>query len=339
MTNMNNSIYYSARLLLSHKCLYNLIVGVRGHGKTYDITKRCIEVGLQQKNISFVVLVRYKEDILYIKDDWWAVVEHLFPDYEFFSKKNVIYARNTLETFPIGEFVAIAQYSRAKRKPRPYVKYIFFDEFLNEDNDYLPDETGKFISVCDSIIRNRDDVRVILVGNHISVINPYFNFFGFNRLTSRFIRGQHNSLLEFTDSDEFVEYRKKTKFGSSIQGTDYGDFALQGKFMLDDTTNVSKMPDSQFKWQFNIVIYDNCISCGLVNNILYLKKNKDLMSTMFSPFVEDAQKYGAIFCNKNLNHFEFIIQKLMKDEIMYESLEIKNAVIQFAQWKMGSSYR
>lgn len=338
MTNTNN-IYYSARLLLSHKALYNLIVGVRGHGKTYDTTKRCIDLGLEQKNISFVVLVRYKEDIVYIKDDWWSVVENLYPDYEFFSKKNIIYAKNNLEIFPIGEFVALKEYSRAKRKPRPYVKYIFFDEFLNEDNDYLSDEINKFLSVCDSIIRNRDDVRVMLVSNHISVLNPYFNYFGFNRLTSRFIRGQHNSVLEFTDSDDFIKFRKSTKFGSSIEGTDYGDFALQGKFMLDDTTNVSKMPDNQFKQQFNVVLYDNCISCGLVNNILYLKRNRDMMSTMFTPFVEDAKKYGAIFCNKNLNHFDLIIKKLMADEIMYESLEIKNAVIEFAQWKMGNTYR
>lgn len=336
---MNNNIFWNARELLSYKAQFNLVVGVRGPGKTYDTTKRCIETGLQQKKISFVALSRYKEDVLAVKDGWWTIVEHLFPEYEFFTKKNVIYAQNSLETFPIGEFLTLAQYTRAKRTPRPYVQWIIFDEFLNEDNDYLPDEIGKFLNICDSIIRNRDNVRVILCGNSTTILNPYFNYFGFNKLDSRFIRGKHDSVLEFTDSEEFIAYRKQTKFGKAIEGTDYGDYALKGRFMLDDYTNVSKMPDSQFKWQFNIAIYDNCISCGLVNNILYLKKNKDMMSTMFSPFVEDAKKYGAIFCNKNLNHFDFLIHKLMSDEIMYESLEIKNAVIQFAQWKMGSSYR
>ena len=226
---MKNDIWYSAHQLFTYKRLYNLIVGVRGHGKTYDISKRCIEKGIEQKKISFVVLVRYKEDIKVIKDDWWRVVEHLFPEYDFYTKKNVIYASNKLETFPIGEFLSLAQYTRAKRTPRPYVKYIFFDEFLNEDNDYLPDEINKFLSICDSIIRNRNDVRVILISNTISVINPYFNYFGFNRLTSRFTRGRYNSLLEFTDSENFIEYRKTTQFGSSIVGTEYGEFALMGK--------------------------------------------------------------------------------------------------------------
>ena len=70
-----------------------MVMGVRGHGKTYCYTKKCIDIGLEQKKISFAVLVRYKEDMLAIKDDWWAIVEHLYPDYIFFTKRNIIYAK------------------------------------------------------------------------------------------------------------------------------------------------------------------------------------------------------------------------------------------------------
>ena len=105
-------------------------------------------------------------------------------------------------TFPIGEFIALRDYMRAKRKPRPKVRIIFFDEFLNEENDYLKNEIKAYLSVCDSIIRNRDNVRCYLVSNHISVLNPYFNYFGIYQLGKRFTRGKHDSLLEFTDSKE-----------------------------------------------------------------------------------------------------------------------------------------
>lgn len=328
-------MYYNSHDLQTYDRLHNMIMGVRGHGKTYNFTNKCIKLGLQEKDISFVVLVRYKEDINYIKDDWWSIVEHLYPEYMFFSKRNIIYAKNTLETFPIGEFVALKEYMRAKRKPRPKVKIIFFDEFLNEENDYLPNEIKAYLSICDSVIRNREDVRCYLVSNNISVINPYFNYFGIKQFGKRFTRGLHDSLLEFTDSNEFVAYRKTTKFGSSIDGTEYGDYAMVGKMLLDDMTNVSKLPDGQCHHQFNIVLEGLLIDACMVNNILYLKKSKDTTAIAYTPYVDDAI-LGAIFCSKNLNHFDFIVNKFMSDEIMYESLTIKNAIINFVRFKMGT---
>ena len=328
-------MYYNIHDLRTYNRLHNLIVGVRGHGKTYCLTDLCIKTGLEQKNISFIVLTRYKEDIKDLKDGWWDIVAHLYPDYMFFSKRNIIYAKNSLETFPIGEFIALRDYMRAKRKPRPYVKIIFFDEFLNEENDYLPNEIKAYLSVCDSVIRNRDNVRCYLVSNHISVINPYFNYFGFIQLGSRFTRGKHDSLLEFTDSEQFIEYRKSTKFGSSIDGTEYGEYAMQGKFLLDDMTNVSKVPEGQCHHQFNLILEGIPMEVCLVSNLLYIKKSKDTTAVAFTPYVDDAV-LGAIFCTKNLNHFDFIVKKFMRDEIMYESLSIKNAIINFVRFKVGT---
>lgn len=328
-------MYYNLHDLMTYNRLHNLIVGVRGHGKTYATTKMCIDTGLEVKDIAFVVLVRYKEDIKEIKDGWWDIVAHLYPDYMFYSKRNIIYAKNSLESFPIGEFIALRDYMRAKRKPRPKVRKIVFDEFLNEENDYLPNEIKAYTSICDSVIRNRDNVRCYLVSNHISVLNPYFNYFGFVQLGKRFTRGQHDSVLEFTDSEEFVAYRKTTKFGKSIEGTEYGEFAMMGKMLLDDYTNVSKIPDSQCHHQFNIILEGLLIDVSVMNNILYLRKSLDKTAVAFTPYVEDAVA-GAIFCTKSLNHFNFIVDKFLKDEIMYETLPIKNAVINFVRFEMGT---
>ena len=328
-------MYYNIHDLRTYNRLHNLIVGVRGHGKTYQGTKMCIDVGLKQKNISFVVLVRYKEDIKEIKDGWWDIVAHLYPDYMFFSKRKIIYAKNSLETFPIGEFIALSEYMRAKRKPRPHVKIIFFDEFLNEENDYLPNEIKAYNSICDSVMRNRDDVRSYLVSNTITILNPYFNYFGFTQLGKRFTRGLHDSILEFTDSEDFIKYRKTTKFGSSIIGTEYGDYAMLGKWMLDDMTNVSSVPDGQCQRQFNILLEGQLMEVCMMNNIMYIRKSKDKTAVAFTPYVDDAV-LGAIFCTKNLNHFDFIVSKFTRDEIMYETLEIKNKIINFVRFKMGS---
>lgn len=334
--NQKNNIFYNLHDILTYNRLHNMIVGVRGHGKTYQCTKRCIDVGLEQKNLSFVVLVRYKEDILAIKDDWWTIVEHLYEGWSFSSQRNIIYASNGMEKFPIGEFIALNQYMRAKRKPRPYVRIIFFDECLNEENDYLPNEINAYNSICDSVIRNRDNVRCYLVSNTITILNPYFNYFGFNQLGKRFTRGEHDSVLEFTDSEKFIEYRKTTKLGSSIAGTEYGDFALLGHMMLDDTSNVCKVPNGQCKHQFNISLEGELLEVCMVVNIVYIRKSNDYVATAFTPYVEDAVKNGAIFAPKKLTHFEFIVDNFLRDTIMYETLDIKNKVINFVKFKMGT---
>lgn len=338
---MDESIFYDAHDILSYKRLYNVVMGVRGHGKTDNTTKKCIEKGIQQKKVSFIVLVRYKEDIRNIKDNWWDVCsDRCFPEYQFFSKGRVIYAKNEVETFPIGEIVALNEYTRAKRVPRPYVKYIVFDEFLNEDNDYLNDEVTKFLSVCDSIIRLREDVRVFLITNHVTTLNPYFDYFGFVKLPEkRFLKGEHNSILEFTDSDEFVKYRETTKFGSSVKGTKYGSFALEGKFLLDDSTNVYPNPSGKFNYLYNIVLEGLNISVYMVSGLMFFDECKDKTRLSYTPYVEDAKVFGATFCEKGFKYFQHINKYFMKDEVMYSSLMVKNTIIEFIRFLMGNRYK
>ena len=334
-------MWYNAQQLLSYKRLYNMIVGVRGHGKTYDSSKRCLDLALKEKKLTFVVLVRYIEDILAIKDGWWSIVEHLYPNYRFSSKRRLIYATNitTNETFVIGEFVAINEYMRVKKTPRPYVKLIFFDEFLNEENDYLNDEISKFMSVCDSIIRNRDDVRVLMVSNTITLINPYFSYFGINKLNGRFTKGLHNSIVEFTDSEEFIKFREKTKFGSTIVGTDYGNYALSGAFMLDDMTNVNENPPTKTKhYLFNIVLNENNIEVSLMNGLLYFSKSNDYTRRSYTPYVENAKTYHSTYVEKSFRYFKMIQKYFMQNRVMYQNLIIKNAIIEFMQYLNGSKY-
>lgn len=334
-------MWYNAQQLLSYKRLYNVIVGIRGHGKTYDSVNRLIDTGIREKKLSFVVLVRYIEDIMFIKNSWWSIVEHLYPNYEFYSVRRLIYARDKTknETFVIGEYVALSEYMRVKKTPRPYVKFILFDEFLNEENDYLQDEIDKFMSVCDSIIRNRNDVRVLMVSNTITLINPYFSYFGINKLNGRFTKGLHSSIVEFTDSEEFKKYRMKTKFGESIAETRYGNFALSGAFMLDDMTNVIEKPPYKTKhYLFNIVLNENNIEVNLVNGLLFFSKSNDYTRRSYTPYVENAKTYCSTYVEKSFRYFKMIQVYFMKNKVMYQSLVIKNAIIEFMQYLNGSKY-
>ena len=110
---------------------------------------------------------------------------------------------------------------------------------------------------------------------------------------------------------------------------------MLGKMLLDDMTNVSKVPDSACHHQFNLILEGIPMEVCMMDNILYIRKNRDKTAIAYTPYVDDAV-LGAIFCTKSLTHFDFIVDKFTKDEIMYESLEIKNAIINFVRFKMGT---
>lgn len=338
VTNLQpKDIFYNSQRILSYKRLYNMICHLRGKGKTYHFTKKCIELGIKARKVSFVVLARYKEDIIAMKDSWWQIVEHLFPEYHFLTSARIIYAYNEKEKFPIGEFIALNQYVRAKKTPRPYVKLIWFDECLNEEMDYLANEIDAFISICDSVIRNRDDCRVVLTSNTISMLNPYFEYFGITALNSQFTKGKHDSVVEYVaPNDPFIEYRKQTTFGQTIKDTSYGQFAIEGKFMLDDTTNVVGKAKGNYHYLWTIVLHDLCIGVYSVNCLTYFKEEK-LTDTKqkFTPYLDDARNNGAIYQKKDFGIFERIATVVTRDEVMYETLKVKNEILIMVRWKLG----
>ena len=179
----------------------------------------------------------------------------------------------------------------------------------------------------------------MLVSNTITLLNPYFAYFGINKLTGRFTKGLHNSLVEFTDSEEFMKFRKTTKFGSSIEGTDYGNYALSGAFMLDDMTNVIENPPFKTKhYLFNIVLNENNIEVSLVNGLLYFTKSNDYTRRSYTPYVENAKLYHSTYVEKTFRYFKMIQKYFMENKVMYQSLIIKNAIIEFIQYLNGSKY-
>ena len=56
---------------------------------------------------------------------------------------------------------------------------IIFDEFIIDKGriTYLNGEVQLFLDMIETIARTRDDVRVLMISNAISSINPYFLYF------------------------------------------------------------------------------------------------------------------------------------------------------------------
>lgn len=323
-------MFYTDHLILSYKRLYNIIVGERGVGKTFNFTRRGISEGIKTKQKSFVWIRRYEADIDDIKGEFTKDMEanNIFPDYSFDVIKGNIIARNhiTQEKFVIGELIALSLYQRKKSKPRPYVKYIVFDEFIAEDgSSYLDNEVYKFLNLCDTIIRHRNDVRVFLLGNAISMVNPYFDYFKIRDLSKNFTKGKFH-VVENCDYQIFREMRRGTAFGKSVVGTIYGDYSIDNKFLLDDTTDVQPKPRGSETLEFNLLLNGKLIMVSSINNLYYIARGRDTTFRTYTPYVDDAKSSNAIFIDGRNNILKNIVQMFLDGRILYQSLQVKNEI-------------
>lgn len=82
---------------------------------------------------------------------------------------------------PMGYTFAINTWETSKGASFPNVTTIIFDEFLTR-NMYLAGETNLFENLISSIVRNRNNVKILMLANTVSWSAPYFNEWGLNHV-------------------------------------------------------------------------------------------------------------------------------------------------------------
>lgn len=323
-------MYYSSNQIDTYQRLFNFIVGLRGVGKTYHFSYKCVKKGVEIKKPCFVWVRRMIKDIDAIKSTWGDDIAREFPEWLIETENNSIFIRNkknNKERYCVGFLVALSDYIRAKSRAYPNVEYIVFDEFLLEDGKYLTDETSKFLNLCDSIIRNRDNCKVYLLGNASSMLNPYFDFFKVsgNELVNNFVKGKHY-VIENTDYQEFRQARINSKLGQVIKDTEYGKYSIDNKFILDDTTDICKMPTGQKEMLFNLRLNDKLIAVYMINGLLYFGKGCDETYLTYTFYPQDAKKYGCIFQTTQSVRLKSLVHDFLNGTCQYEDLKIKNEI-------------
>lgn len=245
--------YYDWGPVLSHSAIYNFLVGGRSIGKTHGAKKNAVKRGIE-KGHQFILLRRYKTELLPSRNTFFADIEHYFPEYEF--RVNGSLAQYTEfvdpETFPseaeykkaikgrawttIGHFVALSTAQSLKGVSYPKVRTIIFDEFIIERGafHYLPNEADVFNNFYSTVDRGRteNEVRVFFLANSVSIMNPYFMKYGIRPdQMDRFTTSHGGFILcHFIDSSDFAKSMYETRFGRFVEGTEYADYAFGNEF-------------------------------------------------------------------------------------------------------------
>lgn len=193
------SKFYSLTKILNKKADYNIIFGERSNGKTYAALlyglKRFVATGEQ-----FAYIRRWREDlrgkraenlfsnhvangaieeitngecnaIFYLSGKWYLA--------KYDAEKKKYYPQNT----PFCYGFCLSEQEHEKSSSYPNVTTIIFDEFLTR-RYYLPDEFMLFMNLLSTIIRQRDNVKVFMLGNTINKYCPYFSEMGLKQVTN-----------------------------------------------------------------------------------------------------------------------------------------------------------
>jgi hypothetical protein len=322
--------WYDINKTLTYNCLFNLIIGNRGSGKSYGAKKRAVKQFLD-KGYQFVYLRRYKEELDNTAESYFndIIINNEFPDHkiEFTGGKYFIDGKL------FGYAMALTKAKDYKSIAYPNVYLIIFDEFLIEDNGYshyLRNEVKQFLGFYMSIDRYRGCI-VFFLSNAVTMINPYTIFWGLSLPYNSNIARKGDILLQLVNDDEFIKERKATRFGKLIEGTEFAEYAIDNKFTQDSRTFLMKKTEKAtyyFTFKYDNVLYGVWVDYS--EGKFFVSENIDpFFKIVYSVTTDDHSPNMLLIkrANKAILFKTFI--DAYKDGIVYyERQKIKNVVME-----------
>lgn len=188
--------YYRLDKILSYGARYNIIFGERSNGKTFA----CLEYGLEQfvkDRTSLAIVRRWGEDFrgkrgqtMFDALSSAGVVKKLtkgeWTDIYYWSSRWYLCRydesgkRETMQE-PFAYGFSLTDSEHDKSTSYPTIRTVVFDEFITR-RGYVDDEFVLFMNVLSTIIRQRDDVKIFMLGNTVNKFCPYFNEMGLTHL-------------------------------------------------------------------------------------------------------------------------------------------------------------
>lgn len=332
------SKYWDIRKTLSYNCLFNFIISLRGGGKTYGTLKYCVDKYLKEKKQGrlwqFVYVRRQENELKKLTISrggrLFNDIRKEFPGHILKAESNVLYCDGE----ECGYAIQLSNAFTQKSDPHPNVQMIIFDEFIAvKQSSYLNDEVTKFLELYESIARPGTDhpvVRVFFLGNAVTQMNPYFDYFRLERpYAGEFKRfGSTNDILvQDVDVPELQEDKHRSRFGQLIQGTEYANYSIDNEWLEDNTDFIQKKTkDCEYRMSIR---YNNQwigIWFDTIDWIYYISMDVDLQNpNKYSATTQDHKPNVMLIKNaKRMASFKHIIDSYNMGAIRYESVKLKN---------------
>ena len=345
MKDLDTSIFWDIDRTLTHNALINIIVGNRGGGKSYGAKARGVK-NFINKGEQFGYIRRYKDDLKKPLEQFYKDIAQEFPDHECKVEGDKVYIRirteNQKEKWTekdiAGYGFSLSTANNKKSMSYPNVTMLIFDEFLLEEGNqrYLPNEVEKLLNLYETVARpgsNHPRVSLWLLGNAISITNPYFLYFGLKMPTQK---DKNNKwiwkhpdkpiLVEDVRNEGFIDKKKNTEFGQLVQGTNYADFSIENKFLLDDDTFIEKKsPKAKHAFNFNYKSNQFGVWFDFTEGKMWVSSAVDPSGLIYSFTMKDHRPNTMLFKTKNKSYWmKNFFEAFKQGTLYFETMNIKN---------------
>lgn len=323
---MNQEFYYNYDRIISYNALLNMLVGPRGIGKTFGATEFVVNQFIKKKH-EFVYLRRYKTELSKSAKNFFSAIvkENKFPNHTF----DVHGLNFKIDDNIAGYGFTLSTAQQLKSSNFPNVKTIIFDEFLIEPGQghYLKNEVFAFLGLIETIARTRD-IRVIMLGNSVSEINPYFLFFDISIPYNNDIKLFKNGmiLLQYIKHSNFQQAKKETRFGQLVSGTEYESYAIENNF-IDESKLFIEKKSGQSKFLFAIIYKGNKYGIWIDydNGKMYVSRDYIENGLVFATTTEDHQPNTMLYSiAKKYNCWKVFIDNYKIGNVYFENAKLKN---------------
>lgn len=339
----NSSIWWNPSKIMSYNCLFNFIVGSTGCGKGFAMTEMLIKKALYE-NKQFIYLRRSDVEQKLAKTKFFddMIANDKFPGWAFkCTNDNFLAAECDPDTGEVPKnavwkTIGYARYLSGARQQKsvntPRVWAIWFDEFILPKKDwgkYINDEVYTFLRFYDTVARMRD-VRVFFISNAESLVNPYFLYFNIHiPYNTDICRIKEDVAFEMVDNPAFREVRRNTRFGKLIEGTEYGNYAIENSFGTARHSDIAKL-DKTFWYSFSIVYKDYKIGVYRSDEnqqIILSFKFDETFKPRFELTVKDGKLNKTLISIRDKNYYlNALFKWYINGFVYYDSVSVKQAI-------------
>lgn len=278
--------YYSLNKINKKNATYNVIFGERSNGKTYATLKQALENYFNDGS-QFAYIRRWSVDVQpkRMNNLFNAIIEDGYLEKLSGGKFTAIFFRTGRfylctyndkgkpiynEEDIIGYAFSLSENEHNKANSYPRVTSIIFDEFLT-NKIYLPDEFILFMNTVSTIVRQRTNVKIYMLGNTVNKYCPYFKEMGLTNILSM----KQGSIDIYTYGDsklkvavEYADSKKKFKKNNFY-------FAFNNpklKMITGGAWELNIYPHAPVKWKPKNIVFtyfidfnDNIYQCEIIN--------------------------------------------------------------------------
>lgn len=359
--------FYSLKNILARDAHYNLVIGERSNGKTYSVLKygleKYVHTGEQMAIVRrwqddfkgkrgaamFDALVENKEVEKLTSGEWTGVYYYAGRWYlcKYDEKGN-----RTAQENPFAFAFAISSMEHDKSTSYPRVTTVMFDEFLTRSH-YLPDEFVLFMNVLSTIIRQRNNVKIFMLGNTVNKYCPYFGEMGLTHV-KEMVPGDLE-VYQYGDSElrvavEFSDSPNKNKPSNLYFAFNNPKLSMiTGKGTVWEIAVYPHKPvkftSAQISFVFFIQFDGELLQCEVVTTdtvqfVFIHRKTTPLKSPdidlIYSPDFDPRPNWKRKITNPMTELEQKIVRLFRADKVYYQDNEVGEIVHNYLMWCGGS---